>query len=68
MRSLNVLLKVGCYSKCVTIGCSSAFSAFEVLSNPEKRRQFDSVDPYYMVMEDEVPTVAEMAKKPPAVS
>ncbi|KAB5591555.1 Rhamnogalacturonate lyase [Ceratobasidium theobromae] len=40
--------------------------AFEVLSNPEKRRQFDSVDPYYMVMEDEVPTVAEMAKKPPA--
>lgn len=41
--------------------------AYEVLSHPEKRRQFDSVDPYYEVLEGDVPTVADMAKKPPAV-
>jgi len=28
----------------------------EVLSNPEKRRQFDSVDPYYMDLEESDPT------------
>jgi len=39
--------------------------AFEVLSNPEKRRQFDSVDPYYEVLEGDVPTVSDFAKKPP---
>lgn len=30
--------------------------AMEVLSNPEKRRQFDSVDPYYMDIEESDPT------------
>ena len=30
--------------------------ALEVLSNPEKRRQFDSVDPYYMELEENVPS------------
>ena len=30
----------------------------EVLSNTEKRRQFDSVDPYYQLLEDDVPTTA----------
>lgn len=28
----------------------------EVLSHPEKRRQFDSVDPYYLDLEESVPT------------
>ncbi|QRV98671.1 DnaJ domain protein [Ceratobasidium sp. AG-Ba] len=39
--------------------------AYEVLSNPEKRRQFDSVDPYYEVLEGDVPTAADVSKKPP---
>ncbi|GJJ14566.1 hypothetical protein Clacol_008831 [Clathrus columnatus] len=29
--------------------------AMEVLTNPEKRRQFDSVDPYYLELEENVP-------------
>jgi DnaJ homolog subfamily C member 2 len=28
----------------------------DVLTNPEKRRQFDSVDPYYGELEEEAPT------------
>ena len=28
----------------------------EILSNPEKRRQFDSVDPYFASLEDELDT------------
>ncbi|KAJ1299478.1 hypothetical protein OPQ81_003389 [Rhizoctonia solani] len=39
--------------------------AYEILSHPEKRRQFDSCDPYYEALEDEVPTIADMAKRPP---
>ncbi|KDN44299.1 hypothetical protein RSAG8_05563, partial [Rhizoctonia solani AG-8 WAC10335] len=38
--------------------------AFEILSHPEKRRQFDSCDPYYEALEGDVPTPAEMAKRP----
>ncbi|KAF7792190.1 hypothetical protein EIP86_003222 [Pleurotus ostreatoroseus] len=30
--------------------------AMEVLTNPERRRQFDSVDPYYEELEQDVPT------------
>ena len=30
--------------------------AMEVLSHPEKRRQFDSVDPFYEDLEQDVPT------------
>ena len=30
--------------------------AMEVLSNPEKRRQFDSIDPFYEDLEQDVPT------------
>ena len=33
--------------------------AYEVLSHPEKRRQFDSVDPVLMELEDDVPTASE---------
>ncbi|KAI0694121.1 DnaJ domain-containing protein [Cytidiella melzeri] len=42
--------------------------AMEVLANPERRRQFDSVDPYYEALEDEVPTEKEVktAKDPNA--
>jgi len=32
--------------------------AHEVLTNPEKRRQFDSVDPAFLEVEDDVPTAA----------
>ena len=35
--------------------------AHEVLTNPEKRRQFDSVDPVFMELED-MPTAIEFAK------
>ncbi|GBE83640.1 Zuotin [Sparassis crispa] len=40
--------------------------AMEVLTNPERRRQFDSVDPYYDLLEADVPTAAQMknAKDP----
>lgn len=33
--------------------------AYEVLAHPEKRRQFDSVDPVLMELEDDVPTASE---------
>ncbi|KAJ7594094.1 DnaJ domain-containing protein [Mycena floridula] len=33
--------------------------AHEVLSNPERRRQFDSVDPEFMEVYEEVPTAAQ---------
>lgn len=36
--------------------------ALEILSNPEKRRQFDSVDPYYQALEDDI-DAAELTKK-----
>ncbi|KAF8688499.1 DnaJ protein, partial [Rhizoctonia solani] len=39
--------------------------AFEILSHPEKRRQFDSCDPHFLSLEDEVPSVADMAKRKP---
>ena len=36
--------------------------AFEVLTNPERRRQFDSVDPYFELMQDDVPTQSQVTK------
>jgi len=33
--------------------------AYEVLTNPEKRRQFDSVDPSVLEAEEEIPTAAD---------
>ena len=40
--------------------------AFDVLTNPERRRQFDSVDPYYELLEADVPTDKQLksAKDP----
>ena len=40
--------------------------AFEVLSNPERRRQFDSVDPYFIALEQDEPTAAELSASPQA--
>jgi DnaJ family protein C protein 2 len=40
--------------------------AFEVLSNPDRRRQFDSVDPYFIALEQDEPTAAELAASPQA--
>ena len=36
--------------------------AMEVLTNPERRRQFDSVDPYYELLESDVPTASQINK------
>jgi DnaJ family protein C protein 2 len=36
--------------------------ALEILTHPEKRRQFDSVDPYYQSLEDDT-DATELAKK-----
>ncbi|OCH90821.1 DnaJ-domain-containing protein [Obba rivulosa] len=36
--------------------------AFEVLINPERRRQFDSVDPYFELLEEDVPTASQITK------
>jgi len=40
--------------------------AYEVLMHPERRRQFDSIDPYYVDLEERVPTAEaiESAKDP----
>jgi len=37
--------------------------AHEVLTNPEKRRQFDSVDPIFLEHEEEIPTAADFKSK-----
>ena len=37
--------------------------AMDVLTNPERRRQFDSVDPHYMSLEEDVPTAAQLKGK-----
>jgi DnaJ family protein C protein 2 len=36
--------------------------ANDVLTHPEKRRQFDSVDPYYDLLESDVPTAQQVTK------
>ncbi|KAJ8472635.1 hypothetical protein ONZ51_g8395 [Trametes cubensis] len=36
--------------------------AYDVLMNPERRRQFDSVDPYYDIFEADVPTASQVQK------
>ena len=37
--------------------------AMDVLTNPERRRQFDSVDPHYLSLEEDVPTAAQLKGK-----
>jgi DnaJ family protein C protein 2 len=38
--------------------------AHEVLTNSEKRRQFDSVDPVFMELEEDMPTASEIKVSP----
>ncbi|KIM34409.1 hypothetical protein M408DRAFT_325816 [Serendipita vermifera MAFF 305830] len=40
--------------------------AFEILSNAEKRRQFDSVDPYFLNLEADPPTSSQISTSPKA--
>jgi len=37
--------------------------AHDVLANPERRRQFDSVDPHYLALEEDAPTAADFKGK-----
>ena len=37
--------------------------AMDVLTNPERRRQFDSVDPHYLSLEEDVPTASQLKGK-----
>ena len=37
--------------------------AMDVLTNSERRRQFDSVDPHYQSLEEDVPTAAQLKGK-----
>jgi DnaJ family protein C protein 2 len=39
----------------------SPLEAYEVLSNPERRRQFDSVDPYYLAIEMNPPEPSQIS-------
>jgi DnaJ family protein C protein 2 len=39
--------------------------AFEVLINPERKAQFDSVDPHYVSLEEDAPTVGTYPKNAP---
>jgi len=36
--------------------------ANDVLTNPEKRRQFDSIDPHYDLLDTDVPTAQQVTK------
>ena len=38
--------------------------AYEVLTHPEKRRQFDSVDPALIELEEDAPTASEVKASP----
>lgn len=38
--------------------------AYEVLMHPDRRRQFDSIDPYFVEQEDEVPTAKDVENDP----
>src|ERR1700761_7348333 len=39
-----------------------SFKAMEVLTHPERRRQFDSVDPHYIEMESDLPSPQVLQK------
>ncbi|CAK5268764.1 unnamed protein product [Mycena citricolor] len=58
--SLGINTNDDAFFKCIQ-------KAHEVLTHSERRRQFDSVDPAFLELIDEVPTASEFkAKKPPA--
>lgn len=49
------------FSALVT-GLLTEFLAVEVLTHPEKRRQYDSVDEHYVAMEDSLPVITQLQK------
>ena len=52
LTGVNLNTNDDAFFKCIA-------KAHEVLTNPERRRQFDSVDPVFLEMEEDIPTAAE---------
>jgi len=55
---LNLNTNDDAFFKCIQ-------KAHEVLTNPERRRQFDSVDPVFLEEVEEVPSASDFKSKPP---
>ncbi|KAJ7510301.1 DnaJ-domain-containing protein [Mycena galericulata] len=55
---LNLNTNDDAFFKCIQ-------KAHEVLTNPERRRQFDSVDPAFLEEVDDVPSLSDFKTKPP---
>lgn len=53
LSGVNLNTNDDAFFKCIA-------KAHEVLTNPERRRQFDSVDPVFSEMEEDIPTAAEI--------
>ncbi|KJA25395.1 hypothetical protein HYPSUDRAFT_37907 [Hypholoma sublateritium FD-334 SS-4] len=56
LTGVNLNTNDDAFFKCIA-------KAHEVLTNPERRRQFDSVDPVFLEMEEDIPTAAEIKSK-----